>query len=304
MTTLATKDLGELVGALKAAAEPTRLRLLALLQHGELTVSELCAVLGQSQPRISRHLRLLTESGLLEHFREQQFVYYRAPSAGLGLQRLRALLALADPDAGVLKRDRTRAAAVIGSREVASTEIAPREELAGILLEELGPASVGELLDIGTGSGMVLEILGPLARHAIGVDISAPALRLARTRVYSAGLANCEFRRGDMYDLAYDDRSFDTVTMDRVLAGSARPVAALSEAARLLRADGRLIVVEDFEQIAARASDNPFAELKRWLAGAGLTARRLHPCDLLDRHFLVALAQRDAAATGAVAHAA
>ena len=87
-----------------------------------------------------------------------------------------------------------------------------------MLLEELGPASVGELLDIGTGSGLMLEILGPRARHAIGIDISAPALRLARTRVHGAGLAHCEFRRGDMYSLPYEDASFDTVTMDRVLA--------------------------------------------------------------------------------------
>lgn len=277
---------------------------MALLQYGELTVSELCAVLGQSQPRISRHLRLLTEAGLLEHFREQQFVYYRAPSAGRGLQWLRSLLALADPEALSLKRDRARAAEVIAARTVASTELAPREELASILFEELGPASVGDLLDIGTGSGLVLEILGPRARHAIGVDISAPALRLARTRVYSAGLAHCEFRRGDMYSLAYEDASFDTVTMDRVLAASARPAAALGEAARLLRPDGRLILVEDFEQLAARASDNPFAELRRWLSGAGLSAKRLHPCDLLDRHFIVALAQRPAAVPGEVADAA
>jgi len=215
------------------------------------------------------------------------------------------VLSLVDPEALPLKRDRARAATVIARREVAATEIAPREELAGILFEELGPASVGDLLDIGTGSGMVLEILGPRARHAIGVDISAPALRLARTRAYSSGLAHCEFRRGDMYSLSYDDASFDTITMDRVLAGSARPAAALAEGARLLRAEGRLILVEDFEQLAARAADNPFAELRRWLARAGLSARRLHPCDLLERHFIVALAQHDpAAAPGQIAHAA
>lgn len=292
---LTSTDLDEVVSALKGAAEQTRLRLLALLQHAELTVGELCAILGQSQPRISRHLRLLTDAGLLEHFREQQCVYYRAPAEGRQLQWVRTLLSLADPEALVLQRDRTRATAVVAARQVATAEVAPREQLAAVLLEELGPASVGELLDIGTGSGLILEILGPRARRAIGVDISAPALRLARTRVHSAGLAHCEFRRGDMYNLPYADASFDTVTMDRVLAASQRPTAALTEAARTLRRDGHLILVEDFEQLGARARDNPFAELRRWLSPAGLVAKRLHPCDLLDRHFVVALAQRDAA---------
>jgi ArsR family transcriptional regulator len=289
---IASKDLAEVVRALKSAAENTRLRLLALLQHGELTVGELCAILGQSQPRVSRHLRLLTEAGLLERFREQQCVYYRAPADGHRLHWLRALLAFIDPEAPPLKRDRARAAEVIAAREVAAAELAPREELEAVLLEELGAASVGELLDIGTGAGLVLEILGPRARRAIGVDISAPALRLARTRLHSSGLSHVELRRGDMYHLPYDDESFDTVTMDRVLAGSHRPVVALTEAARTLRSNGRLIVVEDFEQIGAHAADNPIAELRRWLSGAGLIAQRLHPCDLLDRHFIVALAQR------------
>lgn len=289
---IASKDVTEVVRALKGAAENTRLRLLALLQHGEMTVGELCAVLAQSQPRVSRHLRLLTEAGLLERFREQQCVYYRAPGEGHQLQWVRALLAFIDPEAPPLKRDRARAAEVIAAREVAAAELAPREELEGVLLEALGATNVGELLDIGTGAGVVLEILGPRARRAIGVDISTPALRLARTRAYSAGLSHVEFRRGDMYHLPYDDQAFDTVAMDRVLAGRPRPVAALTEAARTLRATGRLILVEDFEQIGAQAADNPIAELRRWFAAAGLVPQRLHPCDLLDRHFIVALAQR------------
>src|SRR3984957_20001348 len=112
----ASEDLGRVVGALKSAAEPTRLRLLVLLSHGEYTVGELCAVLGQSQPRISRHLRLLTEAGFLDRFREQQCVYYRAPVSGRYLEWPRQLLSMADPDAPVLKRDRERAVKVIGNR--------------------------------------------------------------------------------------------------------------------------------------------------------------------------------------------
>ncbi len=300
---VACEDMGEVVRALKSAAEPTRLRLLLLLSHGEFTVGELCSVLGQSQPRISRHLRLLTEAGFLDRFREQQCVYYRAPTAGRYLQWLRQLLSMADPDAPAVKHDRDRAAQVIRERAraaatavsaaTAGTPASPSalpDELAGVLAEELGPASIGELLDIGTGSGHMLALLGPRASHAVGVDISAPALRLARTRIHGAGLAHCEFRRGDMYGLPYDGACFDTVTIDRVLASAERPAAAIAEAARTLRAAGRLVVVEDFDQIEARAPGNPLAQLRRWLALAGMSVVRLRPCDVTGGHFIIALA--------------
>ena len=318
----ASEDLGEVVRALKSAAEPTRLRLLFLLSQAEYTVGELAVVLNQSQPRISRHLRLLTEAGFLDRFREQQCVYYRAPSNGRYLEWQRQLLGMAHPDAQVLKRDRERAVKVVGNRALVAArqldaaraatdgpDVDPHtgpktgteavaglgggsagSELSSLLLEELGPTPVGELLDIGTGSGLMLQILGPRARHAVGVDISVPALRLARTRIHGAGLSHCEFRRGDMYSLPYDDASFDTVSIDRVLAAAERPAAAIAEAARTLRPDGRLIVIEDFDQIDARASDNPLSQLRRWFAAAGMNTDRLRPCDLAGRHFIVALA--------------
>lgn len=308
---VASQDLGEVVRALKSAAEPTRLRLLVLLSHGELTVGELCCVLGQSQPRISRHLRVLTEAGFLDHFREQQCVYYRAPVGGRSLEWSRQLLSMVDPDARLLKHDRENAASVVMQRadvatrqlsgsQPGSSETGSREDLTSVLLEELGPSSIGELLDIGTGSGLMLEILGPRAEHAVGIDISAPALRVARTRVHGAGLSHCEFRRGDMYRLPCEDASFDIVTIDRLLTLAERPVAALAEAARALRPGGRLVVIEDFEQLAARADDNPFAQLRRWLAGGGLVAGRMRPCDLAERHYLVALARHASQNAGAV----
>jgi ArsR family transcriptional regulator len=295
---MASEDLGEVVQALKSAAEPTRLRLLFLLSQAEYTVGELATVLNQSQPRISRHLRLLTEAGFLNRFREEQCVYYRAPSIGRNLAWLRQLLAMADPDAPMLRRDRERAVKVVGDRARVAAQLldaveAPdAPEWSRLLLEELGPMPVGELLDIGTGSGLMLQILGPRARRAVGLDISAPALRLARTRVHGAGLAHCEFRRGDMYSLPYDDASFDTVSIDRVLASAARPAAAIAEAARTLKPDGRLVIVEDFDQIEARATDNPLAQLRRWFAAAGMNADRLRPFDLGGRHFIVALAHQ------------
>jgi SAM-dependent methyltransferase/DNA-binding transcriptional ArsR family regulator len=306
---MASEDLGEVVRALKSAAEPTRLRLLFLLSQAEYTVGELATVLNQSQPRISRHLRLLTEAGFLDRFREQQCVYYRAPTNARYLEWQRQLLSMADPDAQLLKRDRERAAQVIGDRaRVAAQQLgaaapsgvdgaaagpprtADAAELSSLLLEELGPVPVGELLDVGTGSGLMMQILGPRARRAVGLDISAPALRLARTRVHGAGLSHCEFRRGDMYSLPFDDASFDTVSIDRVLASADRPAATIAEAARTLRADGRLIVIEDFDQIGTRAADNPLSQLRRWFAAAGMNADRLRPCDLGGRHYILALA--------------
>jgi len=295
---IATEDVEEVVRALKSAAEPTRLRLLFLLSLAEYTVGELCEVLGQSQPRISRHLRLLSEAGFLDRFREQQCVYYRAPVSGRYLEWLRQVLSMADPEAPVLRLDRERAVEVVGKRALLAQGqlghmpgTATREELADVVLEALGPATVGELLDIGTGSGLMLEILGPRARHAIGVDISAPALRLARTRIHGAGLAHCEFRRGDMYRLPFDDATFDTVTIDRVLAGAERPVVAIAEVARILRPAGRLIVIEDFDKIDVCMGENPLSLLRSWLAYGGMTAQRMRPSDVAGRHFIVACAQ-------------
>ncbi len=301
---VASEDLGEVVRALKSAAEPTRLRLLVLLGHGEYTVGELASIFDQSQPRISRHLRLLTEAGFLDRFREEQCVYYRVPVAGRFLEWSRQLLTLLDPDAAVLRRDRERASRVVRERGlVAAQQLSsatlpvgsePREELERVLSEELGPSSIGELLDIGTGAGLMLEVLGRRAEHAVGIDISAPALRLARTRVHGVGLSHCEFRRGDMYGLPCGDAAFDLVTIDRLLAGAQRPIAVLTEAARALRPGGRLVAIEDFDLLAARATDNPLWQLRGWLEAGGFTAVRLRPCDLGDRHCILALARHGA----------
>ena len=299
---VASEDLGQVVRALKSAAEPTRLRLLVLLSHGEFTVGELATILGQSQPRISRHLRLLTEAGFLDRFREQQCVYYRSPVAGRPLEWSRQVLSLLNPDAAILRRDRERALRVVRQRgDVAAQQMTtadvtaagsePREELERLLIEELGPATIGELLDIGTGAGRMLEVLGPRAEHAVGIDISAQALRLARTRVHGVGLSHCEFRRGDMYGLPCDAGAFDLVTIDRVLCCAERPIAALTEAARALRPGGRLVAIEDFEQLAARGADNPLAQLRGWLAASGFTDVRLRPCDLAERHCILSIAR-------------
>jgi DNA-binding transcriptional ArsR family regulator len=285
---------------LKKLAEPTRLRLVTLLGHGELTVGEICRVVGQSQPRVSRHLRLLTEAGFLDRFREQQRVYYRTLSAGPRAGWLNELLAAVDPEDPALQRDRVRMAVVVGDREKsAASELgvsAPADldqiGLAAVLREELGPAALGELLDVGTGAGQLVQMLGAQATHAVGMDLSSPALRLARARLHGRAFAHCEFRRGDMYALAFASESFDTVTIDRVLAGAARPVAVLTEAARVLRPSGRLLVVERLDDIETCTGLNPLLGLRQWLDASGFKPTRMRPCDLPTGQYLLALAQR------------
>jgi DNA-binding transcriptional ArsR family regulator/protein-L-isoaspartate O-methyltransferase len=302
-------ELQDAVRVLKGVAEPTRLRLMALLSHGELTVGEICEILGQSQPRVSRHLGLLSEAGLLDRMPEQQSVYYRTPAGGPRLKGLEVLLAHLETTDKRLAEDRHRMTAVVAARgRAAQEQLAPgqalplagadQQALGKLLTEGLAGAGVGELLDIGTGGGRMLQVLAPRATRALGIDISAPALRLARTRVHEAGMSHCEFQRGDMYALPCADQSFDTVSMDQVLARAERPAAALAEAVRALRPGGRLIMIEEFDALDAEGADNPLRRVRRWLAAAELEPERLQPCDLAAGHFLVAVAHRNAPVRG------
>jgi DNA-binding transcriptional ArsR family regulator len=301
--------LPDAVRVLKAVAEPTRLRLLALLSHGELTVGEICEILEQSQPRVSRHLGLLSEAGLVDRTPEQQSVYYRTPPGAPRFKGLELLIEQLEHSDERLAQDRDRMSQVIAARGRAAEQqliAAHVQPLAGadlralgqLLTEGLTGAGIGELLDIGTGGGRMLQVLAPQATRAVGVDISAPALRLARTRVHEAGMSHCEFQRGDMYALPCADQSFDTISMDQVLAQAERPAAALAEAVRALRPGGRLIMIEDFDALDAAGEDNPLRRVRRWLAAAELEAERLQPCDLAAGHFLVALAHRNAPVRG------
>ncbi len=287
------------VSALRAAAEPTRLRLLALLARAELTVGEICEVLGQSQPRVSRHLKLMCDAGLLDRFREQHWVYYRAPASGSELGTVKQLLAMVREDDDLLRRDRKRMEQVIGERArraanqlPAGSRLASSGEVDSLILSALADEPIGVLLDVGTGSGHLLELLAANATRAVGIDISSNALRLARTNVHGAGLSHCELQRGDMYDLPFAGPLFDTVTVDRILATAQRPAAALSEIARTLKDGGRAVVIEDFDALSAAGATNPIATLRQWFARAGLDCQRVHPVDIENAHLLVALARR------------
>jgi ubiquinone/menaquinone biosynthesis C-methylase UbiE len=254
-----TASISDLLTALRAVAEPTRLRLLVLCSRGELTVSELAQILGQSQPRVSRHLKLMCEAGLLDRFREGSWVFYRmsagnpaSPLAGhlveacgesdppvvLDLQRLAAI-----------KRQRAdRAAAYFRENapnwdRIRSLYVDEREVEAA-LLDIVAAAAPRDLLDIGTGTGRMIEILAPRVGHALGIDQSREMLAIARVNLERAGLANGMVRLGDMYQLPLPDASFDAVVIHQVLHYADRPTAAIAEAARVLRPNGVLVVVD------------------------------------------------------------
>ena len=303
----------EAVRSLRAAAEPTRLRILAVCSDGELTVGEIGQVLSQSQPRVSRHLKLLCDAGLLVRFREGHWVYYRVPPQGEGAEQAAQLLTWIETGDAVLQLDRERASQVREERaQLAAEELsaftigtedpqaaaAADQELQATLLQELGEEPLGTLLDVGTGTGRILHWLAPRAREAVGVDLSSEALRVARTSVHGAGLSHCVLQQGDMHELPFEDRSFDLITFDRVLVDARRPALALREAARLLRPNGRLLVIEDYDRLDAAAqtpSGHALKSLREWLEDAGLVCQRLRPVDTPGRHLLITLSRhRDA----------
>jgi len=282
-----------LLAALRAVAEPTRLRLVVLCARGELTVSELTQILGQSQPRVSRHLKLLCEAGLLDRFREGSWVFYRLsraspagalarqlvancgetdPTVALDLQRLSAIKRQRADLASAYFRDNAPQWHRIRSLYVDECEVE------AALVEIVDAAQPRDLLDIGTGTGRMLEILASRAERALGIDQSREMLAVARVNLERVGLENSSVRLGDMYQLALPDASFDAVVIHQVLHYADRPAAVLAEAARVLRPSGILLVVDfaphtlEFlrDEHAHRRLGFTDPEVAEWCGAAGL----------------------------------
>ncbi len=279
--------------ALKAAGEDTRLRLLALLAEAELTVSDLTDILRQSQPRISRHLRLLAEAGLIERFREGTWAFFRLAEHGGGADLARTLLSHLNPNDQTIARDRARLASVRQARAAAAQAYFRAHAVEWDRIRKLHVADAAveaairgaladkpfrSLLDLGTGTGRMLEMFGPTIERGLGLDLSLDMLLLARDRLERAGLKNCSVRQGDIYDLPLPNDAFDVVILHQVLHFLDDGGRAIREAARVLRPGGRLLVIDfapheqEFlrEQFAHRRLGFARETVTQWMTASAL----------------------------------
>jgi SAM-dependent methyltransferase len=284
----------KLVAMLRAAGDPTRLRLLLLLRQAELTVSELVEIVGQSQPRVSRHLKLLCGAGLIQRFKEGSWVFYRAADGGEG-SALGTLLS--ELTVGPHPDDLQRLGAVREARAAEAAAYfkanasewgriralhAPEREVETAILRHLGAGKIESLLDAGTGTGRMLELLGPHAKRAVGIDVSPEMLAIARDALMRANFPHCQVRLGDIYRLPFVSGGalfgFDAVLFHQVLHYLDDPGAAVAEAARVMRAGGRLLIADfaphDLEflrqDFAHRRLGFADREVQTWFAQAGL----------------------------------
>lgn len=256
-----TQKLGldDIVEILKAAGEPTRLRLLALLSHGDLTVTDLTDILGQSQPRISRHLKLLAEAALVDRYQEGAWAFFRLSQAGESVSLARRLLDATDPADAVFARDderlralkkvRSDKAQAYFSRNAAEWDAVRRlhvseAEVEAKLAEMIGTEPVDAFLDLGTGTGRILQLFEGLYRRGVGVDASRDMLAVARANLDRAGITKASIRHGDIFNLPLERDEFDVVTIHQVLHFLDEPDAAVVEAARMLAPGGRLAIID------------------------------------------------------------
>lgn len=251
----------------RALADPTRLRIVRLLGAMELAVGELAQVLGQSQPRVSRHVGILCDAGLAERRREGSWVFLRAPAlegdASSLIEAVFKLLNVAEAcDDALTKQcedDRRKLSAIRSAREAAAGDYFARhagewDDLRRLhsadatveagLVELLTDASLGHVLDIGTGTGRIAELFVPHADHVVALDKNLEMLRIARAKLQNLPATSVELVQGDFADLPFHENRFDTVLLHQVLHFAQEPSVALAEAARVMRAGGRIAIVD------------------------------------------------------------
>ncbi|MGI9302046.1 MAG: ArsR/SmtB family transcription factor [Gammaproteobacteria bacterium] len=282
-----------LLSGLRAAGERTRLRLLVVLSRAELTVSEISSLLSQSQPRVSRHLKILCDAGLLERSQEGTWVFYRATDRGPAARLVQSLRALVPENDSQLVRDFERLADIYRAHaeaaagyfgesadhwdRIRSLYLAdPGVEQA--MLEAAGDEPIGDFLDLGTGTGRILEVFSQRIHRGVGIDSSREMLAVARVNLEANALRHCQVRLGDVYNLAVETASADFVSIHHVLHFLDDPAAAITEAVRALRPGGRLAIV-DFARHGLEVLRTEFAhrrlgftdhEVRKWCKAAGI----------------------------------
>ncbi|NKB20229.1 MAG: metalloregulator ArsR/SmtB family transcription factor [Alphaproteobacteria bacterium] len=283
------------LACLRGAAEPTRLRLLALCAASDMNVSDLTGILGQSQPRVSRHLKLLCDAGLLDRYREGSWVFYRLSDDSREEGRIaRQLINLLPTDDQQTEQDRERLDEIKAQRASSAAEYfrANAEEWDSVrslhvqesdvekALLECFPEHLADLLDIGTGTGRMLQLFADRVDRGVGIDTSRDMLAVARANLETMGIRHCHVRLGDMYRLSLEDEAVDGVIVHQVLHYSENPARVISEAARVLRPDGVLVVAdfsphnletlrEDHAHLRLGFEDS---EILSWFTQAGLIA--------------------------------
>lgn len=283
----------------RALADPTRLRIFHLLRAMELSIGELAQVLGQSQPRVSRHVKILADAGLAERRKEGSWVFL-----GLGADDHVAPLFAAIDDWGRdgedvwAVADRARLAAVRADRAASAARYfadhaeewdairslhVPESAVEQQIVTILSDAPIGRMVDIGTGTGRMIALVGGRAASVLGIDRSPEMLRLARVKLAEAGLGQAELRQGDMYALPLGDGSADLVILHQVLHFAQHPAAAIAESARLLSPGGRLLIVDfashDLEDLRSRDAHVRLGfgddQIGGWFHAAGLGLDRV-----------------------------
>ncbi len=282
-----------IVDIVRAIGEPTRLRILVLLARGELAAGEMSTVLNQSQPRVSRHLKLLAEAGLLERRPEGAWVFFRLKTDGSAGRIIRAILDEVDKEDSILQRDLERLAQVQAQREEVARayfETAadewqalrrlhqPEALVEAGLVDAVAGRNFSLHIDLGSGTGRMIELFAPQARRAEGVDSSRKMLALARARLDDTGSGQASVRQADILGLPYEDDCADLVTIHQVLHYLPEPQAAIKEAARILKPGGILLIAdfaphafEELRQVHAhRRLGFPDHEVTQWCEQFGL----------------------------------
>ena len=286
-------NLNRMVDTLKAAGESSRFRILVLLSRGDLTVSDLTSILNQSQPRVSRHLKLLLEAGLIGRYQEGSWAFFRLSDNDVAREFALGLVGRVDPADPLVLRDMERLEAVKRKNRERAAEYfsanaaqwdqlralhVPDDAVEAALVKLVGKTPFQAMLDLGTGTGRLLEIFAPLYRRGVGLDMSREMLSVARANLDKAGVQHAQVRQGDIYAPPVDRDAYDLVTIHQVLHYLDNPGVAIAEAAKALRPAGRLVIVDfaphDFEflreeqaHVRLGFTDRQIAD---WMKEAGL----------------------------------